>query len=143
MKRFLSIFVLLVLASISVTADDEQFYNALQNCSQFSDGGITTTDGQQVKFRNVISGWQGDKCVYKEIINYGGMDVCVTCKLSKSQLNEIVDVMRAYSTVQKYSGAPVDISSLDAVKNNPVVNVWNKYLQDSSVCAMELPEELK
>lgn len=143
MKKYLLFFAAILITAMSVIADDAKFYNALQNCTSYSDGGTTTTEGKTVKFRNTIVGWQSDKCVYKETVNYGGMDVCITCKLSKPQLTELVDVMKAYSTVQKYTGENIDTSSLSAVKNNPVVGVWNKYLQDPSVCQMELPEELK
>ena len=83
-----------------------------------------------------ILGWQGDRCVYKEKVNFSGMDVTTTCKLTKSQITELTSVMNAYSLVQKYSNDNVDTSSLSAVQNNPVVKVWNKYMQDSSTCTM-------
>ena len=83
-----------------------------------------------------ILGWQGDKCVYQEKVNFAGIDSCITCKLSKAQISELVNVMQAYAVVQQYSKSNVDTSSLSAVQDNPVVKVWNKYLQDSSVCTI-------
>jgi hypothetical protein len=83
-------------------------------------------------------GWQSDKCIYKELVTFSGLESCTTCRFTQRQIDELVNVMRAYSTVQKYSGGSVDTSTLQAVQNNPVVKVWNKYLQDSSVCTIEL-----
>ncbi len=137
MRKYFLLFVLLFCAVITVSADDEKFYKALQTCSPYSDGGQVSTEGMNVSFKNEIVGKSGDKCVYKEYVDFAGINSCTTCRLSKKQIDELVNVMRAYSTVQKYSGEKVDISKLSNVQNNPVVNVWNKYLQDSSVCTLE------
>ena len=126
------------LTMLIVTADDSAFYNALQNCSAYSSNGETATDGALAKFQSKILGWQNDKCVYKEKVDYAGIEATTTCRFSKKQIDELVDVMRAYSTVQKYSADKVDTSSLKNIKGNPVVNVWNKYLMDSSVCNIEM-----
>jgi hypothetical protein len=138
MKKYSILVLVTFITILSVFANDEKFYSALENCTSYSDGGSTKTDGMDIKFKNNILGWQDNKCVYKENVSYGDMDVCVTCKFSKSQIEELVGVMRAFSTVQKYTGEKIDTSTLDAVKNNPVVNVWNKYLQDSNICKMDV-----
>ena len=140
MKKYLTFCLAIFLTAIIAVAEEDAFVTALQNCSNFSDGGQVTTDGMVVKFKNQILGREGDKCVYKEFVSFSGMDTCTTCKLSQRQINEIINVMRAYSTVQRYSGETIDTSSVSNVQNNPVVKVWNKYLQDSSVCTMELPK---
>lgn len=140
MKKYLIFGLAVSMTALIASANEEAFYSALQTCSPYSDGGQVTTDGINVSFKNQIVGKEGDKCVYKEHVNFSGMDSCTTCKLSQKQINELVKVMRAYSTVQKYSGETVDTSSLKNVQNNPVFQVWNKYLQDSSVCTMDLPK---
>lgn len=138
MKKYLvTVSLLLILASI-VQADDEAFYRALQGCTQYTSTGQTQTDGSAVKFQSQILGWENDKCVYKESVNFSGINSCTTCKLSQRQIDELVKVMRAYSTVQKYSGEQPDLSSVNNVQNNPIVKVWNKYFTDSSVCTIEL-----
>ena len=76
--------------------------------------------------------------MYKEQVSYSGIEANTTCRLSQRQIDELVDVMRAYSTVQKYSTDKLDTSSLNNIQGNPVVNAWNKYLMDSSVCNIEL-----
>lgn len=137
MKKYFIFCAVLLCAVIAVSANDESFYSALQTCSPYSDGGQVSTEGMSVSFRNEIAGKNGDKCIYREFVNFSGINSCTTCRLTQKQIDELVKVMRAYSTVQQYSGEKVDISRLGNVQNNPVVKVWNKYLQDSSVCTME------
>ena len=138
MKKVLFIVLGILFTSVIVSAgDDEAFYKALQNCSSYSSSGSTTTDGAVATFKSQIKGWENDKCVYKEYVEYSGINSCTTCKLTQRQIDELVNVMRAYSTVQKYSDEQVDTSKLSNVEGNPVVKVWNKYLMDGSVCNIE------
>ena len=133
------VFIMTILVSALVSfANDEKFFNSLQNCSLYSNSGSSVVDGNKVNYTNKISGWQNDKCVYTETVDYSGLKTCVTCKFSKSHLDELTRVMKAYSTLQDFSGETPDTSSLDSVKDNPIVKVWNKYLQDSSICSMEM-----
>ena len=135
-KYFIVAFVLLV-TTLVVLADDMRFANALRNCSSsYSESGTVQTDGMNVTSSKKILGWQGDKCVYQEKVNFAGIDSCITCKLSKSQVAELVNVMQAYAVVQQYSKEKVDTSNFSEAQNNPVVKTWNKYLQDSSVCTI-------
>ncbi len=135
-KYFIFAFVLLV-TTLVVLADDARFANALRNCSSsYSESGTVQTDGMNVTSSKKILGWQGDKCVYQEKVNFAGIDSCITCRLSKSQVAELVNVMQAYAVVQQYSREKVDTSNFSEAQNNPVVKAWNKYLQDSSVCTI-------
>ena len=135
MKKYLVITLAVLLTAVTVSAKDD-FASSLKNCSSFTDSGVVETEGMKVKSTKQILGWQGDRCVYKEKVNFSGMDVTTTCKLTKSQITELTSVMNAYSLVQKYSGDSVDTSSLSSVQNNPVIKVWNKFLQDPSTCTM-------
>ena len=135
-KYFIFAFVLLV-TTLVVLADDMRFANALRNCSSsYSESGTVQTDGMNVTSSKKILGWQGDKCVYQEKVNFAGIDSCITCKLSKSQVAELVNVMQAYAVVQQYSKEKVNTTNFSEAQNNPVVKAWNKYLQDSSVCTI-------
>ena len=138
MKKILIMLIVAAVVIIAANADDDSFFAALNNCSSYSSSGTSTVEGQKMSYSNKILGWSGDKCVYKETVIYPGLSSCVTCKFTKPQLKELLDVMSAYSLVQKYSGEKVDTSSLSAVQNNAVVKVWNKYLQDSSVCTIDI-----
>ena len=138
MKKYILIICLLLISANIVKADDEAFYRALQGCTQYSSEGQSKTEGSSVMFHSQILGWQNDKCVYKEKVSFSGINSCTTCRLSQKQIDELVNVMRSYSTVRKYSGEEPDISKIENVQNNPVVKVWNKYLTDSSVCTIEL-----
>ena len=126
----------IILTTLIVLADDAKFAYALKNCSSYSESGSVQTDGINVTSSKKILGWQGDKCVYQEKLNFSGVDSCVTCKLSKTQIDELVNVMQSYAVVQQYSKSNVDTSNLSAVQDNPVVKAWSKYLQDSSVCTI-------
>ena len=131
----ITLFILLSTTLISL-ADDAKFINALKNCSSYSEIGNINTEGMNVNSHKQILGWENDRCVYKEKVNFSGTNSSMVCKFNKSQINEIVNVMEAYNTVQMYSSQEIDTSSYEAVKNNPVVKVWGKYLQDSSVCTL-------
>ena len=136
MKKYFIFALTIILTTLIVLADDAKFANALKNCSSYSESGSVQTDGINVTSSKKILGWQGDKCVYQEKLNFSGVDSCVTCKLSKTQIDELVNVMQSYAVVQQYSKSKVDTSNLSAVQDNPVVKAWSKYLQDSSVCTI-------
>ncbi|MBR1373654.1 hypothetical protein IJ750_06055 [bacterium] len=135
MKKYFVV-MMLIIASAVVIADDSKFAYSLKNCTSFTESGNVQTEGMNVSSTKQIVGWENNKCVYKEIVNFNGMNVTTTCRFTQPQINEIISVMNAYNLVQQYSHDSIDTSSLDAVKNNPVVKVWNKYLQDSSVCTL-------
>ncbi len=136
MKKYFIFALTIILTTLIVLADDAKFAYALKNCSSYSESGSVQTDGINVTSSKKILGWQGDKCVYQEKLNFSGVDSCVTCKLSKAQIDELVNVMQSYAVVQQYSKSKVDTSNLSAVQDNPVVKAWSKYLQDSSVCTI-------
>lgn len=136
MKKYFIFFITLILTGIIVLADDAKFSNALRNCSSYSENGTVNTEGIAANSQKKILGWQGDKCVYQEKVQFSGIESCVTCKFSKTQINELASVMQAYALVQQYSKDEIDTSSLSKVQSNPVVKAWNKYLQDSSICSI-------
>lgn len=137
MKKYfiLTIFIIICTTLIAL-ADDVRFINALKSCSSYSESGVVNTEGLNVTSNKKILGWEGDKCVYQEKVNFSGIDSCITCRLSKSQIKELTSVMEAYNLVQQYSKEDIDTSSISGVQNNPIVKAWNKYLQDSSVCTV-------
>ena len=137
MKKYfiLTIFIIICTTLIAL-AEDVRFINALKSCSSYSESGVVNTEGLNVTSNKKILGWEGDKCVYQEKVNFSGIDSCITCKLSKSQIKELTSVMEAYNLVQQYSKEDIDTSSISGVQNNPIVKAWNKYLQDSSVCTV-------
>ena len=138
MKKIILFLSFVVITTLCVFAYDNSFYTALQSCSHYSSSGNVNTEGMNVKVLEEILGKQGDKCVYRETLDISGAKSCITCKFSQAQINELIKVMKAYSTIQEYTGESVDTSKLSAVQNNPVVKVWNKYLNDSSVCNIEI-----
>ena len=142
MKKIILAMLLFTLTSLCVFADhDERFFNALSNCTPYVSNGTVDTQGISADYKSQIVGWMNDKCLYKETVQFSGVDSCVTCKFTQNQINELVKVMKAYQTVQTYSGEEPDLSDIENVKNNPVIKVWNKYLQDSSTCSLDISGE--
>lgn len=142
-KIFISCFVLLV-TSLCVFADhDERFFSALSDCKPYTSNGTVDTSGISADYKSQILGWNGNKCSYKETVNFAGIDTCVTCNFSRDQIDELTKVMRAFTTLQEYSGEEIDTSDLENIKNNPVVKVWNQYIQDPETCTMDISGEFK
>ena len=135
MKKFLIVMLSVISATIIVYASGN-FSESLKSCSSYSENGNVKTEGIVVKSTKQIMGWEKDRCVYKETIDFAGINTTITCKLNKPQINEITSVMDAYAILENYSENNVDTSSLENVQNNPVVKVWNKYLNDKSVCSI-------
>ncbi len=136
MKKSIILLLALVATTLFVVAEDSRFTSSLRNCTSFTESGTVNTEGMNVQSTKQIMGWESDKCVYKETVNFNGLNVTTTCKLSRPQIEELTSVMDAYALVQEYSNESVNTSKLSEVQNNPVVKAWNKYLQDSSVCTM-------
>ena len=137
MKKFLvAFFVISMCLTVYAKTQDDKFIDALRNCSSYSDSGQVTTDGITAVSTKEISGWNGGRCVYREKINLNGANVNIRCNFSKAQINEITSVADAYFLTLKYSQQSIDTSSMDAIKNNPLANVFNKYIQDPSVCSV-------
>ncbi len=136
MKKSIILLLALVATTLFVIAEDSRFTSSLRNCTSFTESGTVNTEGMNVQSTKQIMGWESDKCVYKETVNFNGLNVTTTCKLTRPQIEELTSVMDAYALVQKYSNDSVNTSKLSEVQNNPVVKAWNKYLQDGSVCTM-------
>ncbi len=135
MKKFL-FSILLLTISLTVTANDVNFTNSLRSCIPYTDSGSVNSGNINAQSAKKILGRQNDRCIYKEQISYGGMNFDVTCRFTDAQTRELSDVMDSYNLLQKYSGEEPDLSSFESIQNNPVAKVWNKYLQDTSVCSM-------
>ena len=135
MKKFLTLFFIFF-TCINAYAGEDKFINAIKNCSVFDDSGSVTTDGIVANSRKQVLGWRNGVCAYKESISFNGINADILCNFSKSQIQEIGAVADAYFLTLKYSQEKPDTSSLDATKNNPITNVFAKYLQDPSVCKL-------
>ena len=137
MKKFLIVLsVVSICLAVYAKTQDDNFINALRSCSSFRDSGVINTDGINAQSTKEISGWQNGKCAYRETINLNGANVDIKCNFSQAQIKEITSVADAYFLTLRYSQEQVDTSSIDAVKNNPLANVFNKYIQDPNVCSI-------
>ncbi len=137
MKKIFTSIILVFCVTLISSAGDDKFIDSLRNCSKYHDSGTVDVQGISVETTKSISGWNDDKCTYREDIKMNGSNMAIACKFSRPQIKEIVSVSDAYFLTLKYSGEKTDTSSLEAVKNNPITNVFNKYLQDPSVCTIE------
>ena len=134
--KYKVLLLLIFIACSSVFASEDKYIDALRNCTQYSDAGNVAVDGIQASSKKQIFGWVDGKCKYKESISINGINADILCNFTKPQIKEIVSVADAYFYTLKYSGETPDTSSLESAKNNPITNVFNKYLQDPSVCSI-------
>lgn len=135
-KFFITLTVICICLAVYAKSQDDKFINALRNCSKYESSGDVNTQGVNAQSHTEILGWHNEKCGYKETINLNGVNVNISCHFSKSQVKEITSVADAYYTTLQYSNESPDTSSLDAIQNNPLANVFNKYIQDPNVCTI-------
>ena len=136
MKLRVFFLLCMIFVSVNAYAGEDAFIDALKNCSAYTSSDTMNINGVSANSYKQISGWQGDKCTYKETVNFSGNSICITCKFTKSQIEEISTVADAYYTTLKYTKEQPDLSSVESLQNNPVAQVINKYLTDPSVCSM-------
>ena len=137
MKQKLTLILIFTIClTVYGVQSEDKFINALSNCSSYHESGNVNVQGINVTSEKQIYGWRNNKCTYKENINMGGINTNIVCGFTKSQIHEIGSVADAYALTLKYSGANAEIPSLDNVENNPIANVFNKYLRDPSVCTI-------
>ena len=140
MKKYLITMVLIMAGCSFVYAEEimsAKFVEALAVCSPYSASGQVNTEGLNVNSQKRVLGKKDGKCVYEEKVSFAENNLTITCRFSKEQLDELASVTKAYLLVQSYSKEQVDTSSLSSVENNPVVKVWGKYMQDTSVCEIK------
>ena len=124
-KNLIFITSAIMITTLFAFAGETPFTKAFRGCTPFTDSGKVTTGGMDVTSSKKIVGWQGDRCVYREDINMMDINSTITCKFTKSQINELASVIEAS-----------DLSNLEEAQKNPVSKAWGKYLQDSSVCTI-------
>ena len=142
MKKYITLLLILILMCICTTyaQNRDPFINALRNCTPYNSSGDMTVNGVAATSTRQMQGWNNDKCTYKETIIFNGQKITTVCRFSKEQIHEIVSVSDAYDLTQRYTEEDIDLSSPEAIKNNPVAKVMQKYLQDPSVCTINMPE---
>ena len=85
-----------MITTLFAFAGETPFTKAFRGCTPFTDSGKVTTGGMDVTSSKKIVGWQGDRCVYREDINMMDINSTITCKFTKSQINELASVIEAY-----------------------------------------------
>ena len=126
MKKPVILLLALVATTLFVVAEDSRFTSSLRNCASFTESGTVNTEGMNVQSKKQIIGWESDKCIYKETVNFNGLNVTTTCRLSRPQIEELTAVMEAYALVREYSNENVNISNMsniDNIKNLLKVNL--------------------
>ena len=138
MKRYIILVLILVLMCICTTyaKNQDAFINALRNCTPYNASGDMVINGVATSTTKQMQGWNNGKCTYKETLIFNGQQITTVCRFSKPQIQEIVSVADAFDITQKYTEEDIDLSSTEAVKNNPVAKVLGKYLQDPDVCTI-------
>lgn len=139
MKKYLTILLLFIFAAV-VYAENESFYDALQNCSPYSSNGAFNHINSGKNIQIHILGMENDKCVYQEKIIDLELSSCMTCRLTQKQIDRLVRVQHKYSNVWEYPYKETFVYDPDNVQTDPVMELWNKYITDSSICNIEMSE---
>ena len=116
--------------------DTTSFTDNLKNCAQYY--GSQTIELNDVKLVSTkqILGFEGDKCVYKESISTADSKYTVSCKLSKSNIADLVAIMEDFEKDPKAQN--IDLNDFTQVESSSVVTGWSKYLQDPEICSIEV-----
>ncbi len=138
MKKAFFLPLIICFSALIVYAGRSNFSDSLKNCSYYSESGNVNTEGMDVASTKQILGWKDNKCVYRESVDFLGTTTVITCKLTRPQIDEFCSVIDAYELVNKYSKENVDTSNLTAVQDNPVIKVWNKFLNDKATCSVDI-----
>ena len=138
MKKLL-VFILLVSISSPAFADhDEKFFNALKTCSPYVSNGALDLKNISADYNSKILGWQEDKCIYIERVNFSGLQGCLTCEFTQNQIDEISEIMQASKIIQNHTDEEIDISDNESLKHHPMTKMWNKYMNDPSICRIDI-----
>ena len=137
MKKIFLILGIILTASFVYAESDARFVSALKTCSHYESNGSMEVQSIGADYKSQIVGWENNKCVYKKYVSLQGLSLCTVCKFNKYHINQIVNTMEIYKTGFDEYGNEVDINNIEAMKNTPVVRLWNQYLADPSICNVE------
>ena len=137
MKKIFLVLSIILTASFVYAESDARFVSALKTCSPYESNGSREVQSIGADYKSQIVGWENNKCVYKKYVSLQGLSLCTVCKFNKYHINQIVKTMETYKTGFDEYGNEVDINNVEAIKNTPVVRLWNQYLADPSICNVE------
>lgn len=129
-----------IVSAKSIAENSVDFLAAFKNCDSFKSSDIVEIDGITSKVTKHLVGWDGYSCTYKETVEFKDLNFKsdVTCKFTGEQVREIYTIMEAEAENSKLHPEKYQNMSLESAQKTPVVQVWNKYLGDSSVCKIEM-----
>lgn len=124
----------------TIAENSVDFLAAFKNCDTFRSTDVVEIDGITSKVTKHLVGWDGYSCTYRETVEFKDLNFKsdVTCKFTGEQVREIYNVMLAESENSKKHPEQYQNLNLETAQKTPVVQVWNKYLGDSSVCKIEM-----
>ena len=130
----------MIFSAVSVSAEqDERLLNALKNCQPYTGYGSLEIKGVSADYKTQVVGLdEQNRCVYKKYVTVFDQELCTVCKFTRYHISEIVRTMNTYEVGYNESGEEVNIEDVEAIKNTPVVKLWNRYLNDPSICNVEL-----
>ena len=137
MKKIIFVLGIFLLASSFVCANhDDRFFTALRTCTPYESMGALDVQGVNADYTSRVIGWSNNKCVYKKTVRVPGMDACIECRFSRENLKKLTSVVNANRNNAGYSFENIDITNISSLENNPVVNLWLRYLQDPTICTV-------
>ena len=130
----------MIFSTVSVSAEqDERLLNALKNCQPYTGYGSLEIKGVSADYKTQVVGLdEQNRCVYKKYVTVFDQELSTVCKYTRYHISEIVRTMNTYEVGYNEYGEEVDIEDVEAIKNTPVVKLWNRYLNNPSICNVEL-----
>jgi len=123
MKKILASIVLIFCLTLIAKAGDDKFIDALRNCSYYHDSGTVNIQGLSVVSTKSISGWNNDKCTYRENVKLNGADMNITCKFTKPQIKEITSVAEIHHLLMLSRIIPLQMYLINIFRIHPFVHL--------------------
>ncbi len=118
--------ILAGLAANSSNYFSKNFLNRLSTCSYYSE----TVGARDYTSKSEISGWDNDKCVYKNEIHQANMTYTLECRFSREQIEKLVNTVSAESNTQYV----FKDNSIKLKNSDTLAKIWNSYLHDKTIC---------
>ena len=128
MKK-ISLFLLFIIISATSGYCDANidtsgtFLSKLSTCSEY----YSETRGLKLFVKTEISGWDNDKCQYRNEAYYHGSTHTVACRFSKDQINQLLEAVNKDVALQKKEGKQSNLENFRLL--------WRKYLNDANTCS--------
>lgn len=135
MKKLL-VGILFLIVCVSVQAkEDDLFLSSFMSCTPYTEKNSNEMFGMQVKSSLQILGLRNGLCGFKSSISTPSGDANIECNFTEAQRQEMISSMQDNSA-EIEAAARQSFDAGSQLMENPAVIIFNKYLNDTSVCTV-------